>query len=276
MRAITATCGSARVTTGSTRLEGDAPAADRQPGERQAEEDLQHRRDDEVRDREPDRAEADDGVVDGAVLPEGGDGAERAADRDGERQRQRAERHRDRQPAREQLGDGEVAEIEGRPEIPAHERREVEPVLLGKRQVEAVDAAQVLHDLRLERLLEVEGTAGRDADEEEGDRDDQEQRRDRGEETAEDEEEHGLRIVIAGARRQPVRSRRTPRRELAPGSKHSHTGLWSMSPSSRPSALPRAERRCAHGFSDRNRVALAPRRFGTQPSSFEETRFLFE
>src|SRR3954453_647011 len=69
----------------------------------------------------------------------------------------------------------------------AHERREVEPVLLGKRQVEAVDAAQILHDLRLERLLEVEGTAGRDADEEEGDRDDQEQRRDRGEGTAEEE-----------------------------------------------------------------------------------------
>ncbi len=231
MRAITATCGSARVTTGQHKARRRAPAADRQPGERQAEEDLQHRRDDEVRDREPDRAEADDGVVDGAVLPEGGDGAERAADRDGERQRQRAERHRDRQPAREQLGDGEVAEIEGRPEIPAHERCEVEPVLLGKRQVEAVDAAQVLHDLRLERLLEVEGTAGRDADEEERDRDDEEQRRDRGEETAEDEEEHGLRIVIPGLAKREPGTHKLRRSRMS-------TGLWLWVPGSRRRRAP--------------------------------------
>jgi hypothetical protein len=67
-----------------------------------------------------------------------------------------------------------------RAEIAAKQRAEVEEVLLGERTVELVDAVEAFHHLGLERALEVEGTAGSEADQEKGQGDDQEERRDRG------------------------------------------------------------------------------------------------
>ena len=82
-------------------------------------------------------------------------------------EREGAERHRDRQAAGEEFGDGEVAHNEGRPEIAAHDGAEIEQVLLDERPVELVDPVEVLHHLRLEGPLEVEGAAGREPDQEE-------------------------------------------------------------------------------------------------------------
>ena len=90
---------------------------------------------------------------------------------------------------------------------------------------------QVLHHLRLERLLEVERTAGRDADQEERDRDDQEERRDRGEEAAEDEGEHGLRTVIPGLAKREPGTHRLRRSRMS-------TGLWLWVPGSALQAAP--------------------------------------
>ena len=197
---MTAICGSASVMIGRMRVAHRpvVPAADRQPGQRQAEDDLQHGRDHEGGHRDAEGRDADDRVVDGVVLPEGGDDAERAADDQRQRERGEAEPHRDRQAAGEELGDGEVAEVEGRPEIAPQQRREIEPVLLVERLVELVDLAQVLHHLGLERPFEIERAAGREPDQEERDRDDDEQRRDRRDQTLEDIRSH----------RRPFRMRR--------------------------------------------------------------------
>ena len=192
MREMTAICGSASTITGQDEVAHRTvrPTADGQPGEGQAEDDLEDRRDHEVRDRKPERADARHQVIDAAVLAHGRDGAERAADEDSEGKRQRAERHRDRQAAGEQLADGEVAQEKRGPKSPRATARQIEPVLLDQRLVELIDPVEIFHHLRLERTFEVERSSGREADQEERDRDDDEQRRDGRQKPANDEGEH--------------------------------------------------------------------------------------
>jgi hypothetical protein len=100
-------------------------------------------------------------MIGAPVLPEGGEHPERAADQQRQRQRRGAEPHRDRQSLGEQLGDGEIAEIEGGAEIAAQQGGEIGQVLLMERPVELVDAAQIRHHRRFQRLLEIERPARR-------------------------------------------------------------------------------------------------------------------
>jgi hypothetical protein len=171
------------------------PAADGKPGQHEAEHDLEDRRDHEVRDRQAHRAEAGHHVIGPAVLAEGRNRAERAADEDRDQKRKRAERHGDGEAAGEEIADREIAEVEGRPEIAPKERREVEPVLLDEGAVELVDPAEVFHDLRFERLLQVEGATRRHTDQKKGNRDDQQERRKGRQKAAQDEGDQAGRLI---------------------------------------------------------------------------------
>jgi hypothetical protein len=187
IRAITAICGKASVTIGRMVLRSAPPF--QPPTGSQAEDDLQHGCDDEVRDGDAGGGEAHHGIVGALVLAESRKHAERTANGERQQERRGSQPHRDRQALPEQLGDREVAEIEGRAEIALKQRAEIGQVLRVERLVELVDAAQVRHHLGLQRLFEVERAARRHAHQEERERHHHEQRRDRAQE-AEDEGEH--------------------------------------------------------------------------------------
>jgi hypothetical protein len=154
MRAMMAICGNARVMTGRIRLRG-APPAQPATGRRA-------------------RARPNTICSTGAITKVGIDGAERAAHDDGETEREPTDPHRDGQTVGKELSNAEVAHDEGGAEVALHDGHEIAQVLLKERAVEAVDLLQVLHDLGLERALQVEGAARREPDQEERNRDDDE------------------------------------------------------------------------------------------------------
>ena len=83
-----------------------------------------------------------------------------------------------RQALADELGDGEIRVAQRDPEVPARQSGEILQVLHGQRLVEAVETLEVGAHRRCERLLLVERAAGRQAQDEEGERDDGEECRD--------------------------------------------------------------------------------------------------
>ncbi|MGH6842776.1 MAG: hypothetical protein ACREDV_11930 [Methylocella sp.] len=79
----------------------------------------------------------------------------------------------------EEFAHGKIAPMEARPKISMGEALQIKPELLHEWQVEEVDPAQVLGDLRIERPLRIKWPAGREAHQEKRKGDDNEKRRDR-------------------------------------------------------------------------------------------------
>ena len=76
----------------------------------------------------------------------------------------------------DQFGDGEILVLERGAEISVQERTEVASVLSPNRLIQAIGALQIRLDFRRQRLLLIEGTAGRGAHQKKCDGDDNEQR----------------------------------------------------------------------------------------------------
>ena len=187
-----AICGNASVSTGPILLSkrAVAPAADRQQLPGQAEDELDHRRDDEGRDGDAGRRHGNHRVVAELVLVERGDDAEHAAEQQRQDQRRGAELDRNRQALGEQFGDGEIGQVVARPEIAVQKIVEIVDILQPERIVEAELGFDVGLDLGAQPPLLVEWAARRHADQEKRQRDDDEQRRDGGQKPPEDVSQH--------------------------------------------------------------------------------------
>ena len=102
-----------------------------------------------------------------------------------------ADREAHGQAARDELADGEVAELERRTEVAVQQSAHVAPELHVDRLVEPVGRLEVGADLRRQRLFLVERPAGRQPRQQEGQRDDERERRYRAEEAPQDEGDGG-------------------------------------------------------------------------------------
>ena len=165
-RATAAICGAASTTTGSTRLRG-APSPQPPTGsifEPEAEDELQQRRDDEIRDRDAEargRRHRDRRAAPARAPPP-------ARPR---RRRRRARAPSAIAPSAAETGRARAnncatvksRQIIARPEIAARERAEIVEILPPQRLVEPIDPAQVLHHGGIERPLEIERPARRGA-----------------------------------------------------------------------------------------------------------------
>ena len=157
------------------------PASDGQEAQRQAEDELQDRHDDEGRDGEAGerehRHQAGSRPARSAALR--GEHAERHTEGERHAQRRGAEAGGDRQRAGDELVHGKVAPMKARPEIAACEAQQITPELLRQRQIEAVEPHEIGLDRRVEPAFEIEGAAGRKPHENEARDEDEKERRDR-------------------------------------------------------------------------------------------------
>ena len=155
-----------------------APAAHRQEAEIEPEDQGQKRRHDEVGDGDPGHGGRHHRVVDDAVLPQGRERSGREAEQGRQQDRRRAELERNRETLPDQLVDGEILVLEGRPEIGVQKAPQIAAVLHDQRLVEMIGLSKLGLDLGGNRALPVEGAARRQPDHEERNGDNDEQGRD--------------------------------------------------------------------------------------------------
>ena len=180
MRAIAAHTGRASVTAGRMKYNGVAPlpAAHRQPAQRQPKQEREQRTGDEGRQSDGERCEAGDGEVDGASASQRGPDAERHPAKRRECKRGEADRHADRQSLCDEAGDALIAQLVRKAEVAVGKTFEIMQILHAEGPVEAVEMIEIGAHLRRQGTLLVEGAAGGQTDDEEGERDENQQGRD--------------------------------------------------------------------------------------------------
>ncbi len=107
---------------------------------------------------------------------ERGKGSEWNAQQQRQRDCHDAELQRDGETLADQFGDREILVLERGSEISLQQRLEIATVLYPHRLIQAVSALQICLDFRRQRLLLIEGAAGRGAHQKKRNRDDNEQR----------------------------------------------------------------------------------------------------
>ncbi len=111
-----------------------------------------------------------------------------------------AELERHRKSLADQFGHREVLVLERRPEIAVRQRAKVASVLRPDRLIQAIGALQIRHDFGRQRLLLIERTARRGADQKKRERDDDEQGGNRAGQTLEEIAESSRRVYRLTAR----------------------------------------------------------------------------
>src|SRR5579872_2321794 len=139
-------------------------------------------------------------IVGGGMLMKRGKRAQQYAQDQGQRDRNGTDLEGHRKPLADQLRDREILVLEGRPEIPVQQRLEIAAVLNVDRLIESIGALDIGLDLRRDRLLLIEWTAGRQAHQKESDGNDDEQRRNGTGEPREEEARH-LRMSLSADRK---------------------------------------------------------------------------
>ncbi|MPL90513.1 hypothetical protein SDC9_36565 [bioreactor metagenome] len=169
----------------------EAPAAARQPVQRQGEDQHQNRRHHEIRQHLRADRQAHGEIVDHRVVAHRGDGAERDAHQNRDDEGQEAIGQRHREPLRDDVVHRAVLVNEGGAEIEgADDAPDIGGDLPPQRLVEPVFGVQVRQHLGRQAALLGEGAARRRVHQQEGQDDEQQERRDRDGQTLEDVDDH--------------------------------------------------------------------------------------